>query len=145
MEETEMPKEEAAAPPPSDNAGAPATTPAATPAPLQPMQGVSDLEPFWATAAEGVEVVDELVVRAQAQQVDLVLRRRGLVEPGSLAHQVPLEVAGALPLLLTPIPHEDKDLAGVGLLEGVDVCPADSALGGVGQGAFCHSRGGASS
>ena len=85
-------------------------------------------------AAEGVEVVDEQVVTAQAQQVDLVLRRRGLVEPG-LAHQVPLEVAGALPLLLAPIPYEDVDLAGVGPLEGVDVCPGDSALGGVGQGA----------
>ena len=66
------------------------------------------------------------VVRAQAQQVDLVLRRREPVEPG-LAHQVPLEVAGALLILLTPIPHEDVDLAGV------DVCPGDSALGGVGS------------
>ena len=56
--------------------------------------------------------MDEQVVHAQAQQVDLVLRRRGLVEPG-LAHQVALEVTGALPLLLTPIPHEDVDLAKV--------------------------------
>ena len=31
--------------------------------------------------------------------------------------------------------HKDVDLAGVGLVEGVDICPSDPALGGVGQGA----------
>ena len=86
-------------------------------------------------AVEGVEVVDEHVVVAQTQQVDLVLGRGGHLELG-LADQVPLEVAGAVPLGLAPV--EDVDLAGVGQLEGVDVCPSDSALRG-GR-ASCSSR-----